>query len=126
MDATDATVEMSRFVVVSVGFLTDGGTIRLHLLDERGEPHIVRLQQHAFPQSVNSDNLPGRLYIDDIEVPVRSPQEARLLDSLLTADVHSEWLRSTARNLIDDLIGFVASDEYLEFAAQVDAIRLGV
>lgn len=124
MDAPVA--EMSHFVVVGVGFLTDGGTIRLHLLDERGEPHIVRLQQRMSLQIVNSDYLPGRLYLDEIEVPVRSPQEVRLLDSLRTAVMHSEWLRSSARNLTDDLIGFVTSDEYLETAALVDAIRLGV
>lgn len=144
-------LDPSRLILVSYSYALDGGSFELHCRDETGEPHVVRLQQRAFPEYDGRGWVPGRLYYDGMDVPIRSAQEARLLGLLRAAEVQSEPpardplpnplagadltfvpdlaalmsapLDDALRSLVGQLLSFVGSDAYLEFAARVDAHR---
>jgi hypothetical protein len=125
----------------------DGGSIALHLLDSDGSKHRVLLVQHAFPSHANGMALPGRLYLDDVLISVRSPEEGALLEFLrdpviaapseptpqrtggrtvIGEDLQSYFAavdRSPAdalRHLVKQVVEFVGSEAYLRFAERVE------
>jgi hypothetical protein len=112
--------------VVTHSFFLDCGSLELKCLDELGEPRVVHLHQRAFPQCHGNHYLPGRLYLDGEEIPIRSDQETQLLQLLRTAKTQLSGDRlANGSWVVDDVVEFVSSVAYLEFAARVDEVRLG-
>lgn len=139
-----------RLTLHNAAFSLDGGTTCLMGADPAGHEHAVALIQHAFPEGSPSwDSIPGRLYFDDVLVPLRSEQEAAVLALLKSAEVRyavraplpgeSISLSPNALILGDDIrevltrdpedniraltakvVAFVESDEYLLFADRVE------
>jgi hypothetical protein len=84
-----------RLHLTSYEFVLDGGTIYLMGTDEKGRQRTIMLAQSLFPDPALAVGVPGRLYIDDELVPVRSPMEADLLALLKSAAVaHQPHQRS--------------------------------
>jgi hypothetical protein len=123
----------------------DGGSIMLHVLDTTGANHRLLLVQRAFLSGPHRLGLPGRIYLDDVLIPVRSPDEAALLgflqNPLITASTEpppphtggriiiGDHLKAyfaavdrspadAIRHLVNEMLTFVESDEYVHLAGR--------
>lgn len=128
----------------------DGGTIDLFGVNELGEAQEVSLQQHLFPTPpLARERISGRLYYNGDLISLRSDKEGEVLKLLrecqvdhaklteapfdippgtlvLPADVHAVYMRSPEENLLalaSEIVAFVESDAYLQFAKRVEAAK---
>ena len=126
-------------------FATDGGSISLSLAGPDGQRHALLLTQHRLPRFDSDGPLRGRLYFDRELVRVRSVAEARLREALRAArfpdekpapsesasggptlvvgadiqaylDKVQEGPASALRHLVESVLDYVDSDEYVTFA----------
>jgi hypothetical protein len=128
--------------ITNAAYAMDGGSITLWLRDEHEGEHQLLLVQHVMP-ACRPDRRPGRLYLDDRLIEVRSPEEAAILAFLevapTSASEHSgrkpiqvacagadleayfaavkEGPAAAIRHLAKEFVAFVRSDEYVRFAA---------
>ena len=128
--------------------MLDGGSIFLSFRDNDGLQHGLILVQHRIPMDPSDPRIPGRLYLDDQIIQVRSEEEVRLISEIKTASispVHPEkqkpkeqtgpvhvltediadFLAATRaspkvaiQQLVDSLVQFVESEAYLRLARQ--------
>jgi hypothetical protein len=75
-----------RLTLTDTRFFMDGGTTIITAIDERGGERSVMLVQRVFAGG-NTFGIPGRLYLDDDPVAVRSEAELRLVAVIQAADV---------------------------------------
>jgi hypothetical protein len=68
-----------RFWSVEIGFLLDGGTIRITGLDEDDHCRLIALTQYSFEREGWTWPRPGRLYLGPRLVPMRSDAEREIL-----------------------------------------------
>lgn len=129
----------------------DGGTIELDGIDEKGEERTISLIQSAFVDSWLS-GIPGRLYLDENPVPVRSELEKQVIAILRLAalkyssivpvdterielspnvlilgdDIKLALTRDAESNLSvfrDQVVAEVEAEKYVSFAAKVDSLK---
>jgi hypothetical protein len=139
----------SQLTIHDCALCLDGGTVLLGTTDEAGQKRSIMLVQHAFPQTNPIGWVPGRLYLDDDVVPIRSPLEANILALLRAAtilvanpartddepvqlapnglilgeDIRQVFSRGPEENiraLLAQIIQFVDSEGYLRFAERVE------
>jgi hypothetical protein len=113
----------AQLVIHEAVLTLDGGPVTILATDEYGRDHAVRLTPRALPSPrASTDEVPGRLYYDGAPVPVRSGFEERVLSLLRSADVTDGgplgnrvgWLAAV------EVVRFVSSDEYPDFAERVE------
>jgi hypothetical protein len=69
-------------------YMLDGGTTCLMCTDEAGRQRTITLAQSMFPEpNPLSEYIPGRLYLDDDLVAVRSAEEQDILAALRSAKI---------------------------------------
>jgi hypothetical protein len=140
-----------QLVLHASRYYMDGGTACLEATDEAGQPHAVMLVQSVFPGG-NTFGIPGRLYLDEELVELRSEREAQVLALLRAAEVRytppteqagervtlspnalilgedikevlSRGPEENIRGLRDRIVEFVESPRYVAFAAEVEQLR---
>jgi len=109
-------------------YALDGGTTVLQGIDESGLLHEVTLVQHIFPNG-NTEEIPGRLYFDNVLISMRSELEARILSLLHNAEVRYDGPlpedfegspEENIREMLNEVVSFVESGTYLRFAELVE------
>ena len=97
--------------IVRATFAMDGGSIRLHTLDDTGSIHHVELVQHRILQNSTPERRCGRLYLDDHLIDIRSDDEVALISFLQAAPgIAGSQLE------VKEVVAFVRSDEYVQLA----------
>src|ERR1700722_11231506 len=77
-----------RLILHDSAYELDGGTTCLMGTDETGTPRTITLAQSMFLElNPLSGYIPGRLYLDEELVPIRSGDEQALLAALRSATV---------------------------------------
>jgi hypothetical protein len=142
-----------KLTIVDGFYFTDGGTIVLLAEEPGGGRHQITLGQHRILEYFDPNVLPGRLYFNDLLVPVRSEIEVKVIellqageivpvetpepkdDTALTAEgpvvivgddlkeyyaKEAEGKGETIRHLIEQLIRFVESREYIRVANKIE------
>ena len=98
-------------MITMATYATDGGSIRLHVIDDNGSIRNLILVQHMFREHLNVNRRFGRLYFDDCLIDVRSSDETALINFLQTAPVCSGY-----DHQVEKVINFVLSEEYVQLA----------
>lgn len=138
-----------RLTLTGTAYCMDGGTTRIAATDERGKERSVMLVQRMFAAG-SSFGIPGRLYLDDEPVVVRSEVEQQLIALLRAADVRytppenepdprskvspnaiilsddikrvlSRGPEENIRALRDQVVEWVESPQYASFAAEAES-----
>jgi len=129
-------------------YALDGGSILLSLRDMQDVQWKLVLVQHRIPKDQTDPRFPGRLYLDDQMIPVRSDEEGQLLMELKAASISpiygkkegpkeesepmhvlsediADFLAATRispleaiKHLVDSLVHFVESEEYVRLARE--------
>jgi hypothetical protein len=138
----------AQYTIDDGAYALDGGSIYLSLRDAEGVQHALVLTQHRIPKNEADLRVPGRLYLDGQIIGVRSHEEARLIAAIKKAPISLtnidrpasgqetgptivigddivDYLNATRdspkaaiRLLVDALVEFVESEEYVKFASQ--------
>jgi hypothetical protein len=136
----------AQYTIDDGAYAMDGGSIYLSLRDTDGVKHTLILAQYRIPRNESDPRIPGRLYLDDQVIGVRSDEEARLISAIKKAPISltsvdrpnpkqetgptvvigddiADYLSATRtspeaaiRLLVDSLVEFVESEEYVKFA----------
>ena len=106
----------------------DGGTISLVLSDSSQISFKVTIcQSVALEIHINTGIwIPGSLLLNNIEVPIRSNDERKLLKALKALQFSPKIPRRSRlleRQLINSRIAFVESKEYLQIASEMGRIQ---
>jgi hypothetical protein len=139
-----------HFTIEDAAYALDGGSIFLSFRDNDGIQHALILAQHNIPMHESDTRIPGRLYLDNQIIQVRSDEEIRLISEIKSASISpiqnetkeskvergpghvygqdiADFLAATRkspeaaiRHLVDSLVQFVESDEYLQLAGKFD------
>jgi hypothetical protein len=135
-----------NMTIEDAAYAMDGGSIYLSVRDSHGVSHALILVQHRIPMDPNDPRIPGRLYLDNRIIKVRSEEESNLLSRIQSASISPINYESAApqgqdnpvhivgddivdyiaatkispkmaiRYLVDSLLQFVKSEEYVWFA----------
>lgn len=137
-----------NLVVEEGAYASDGGSTYLRVRDGEGTQHHIVLWQHLFTDNPDPNKLPGRLYFDGSPLAVRSDEERRLVRALRAArqetprtaapskkepgpgmvvgkdlqDYHAKIAEGPAAalaHLVDGVLDWVESEEYVELARMV-------
>ena len=97
----------------------DGGTVTLQLIDRHNQAVSVEFVQRMSLKQYPHAPTPGSFVFENEEVPIRSTIETQLLKSLrqlrFKETLRGEQLQ-LSRQLIQQSIAFVESDDYLRVA----------
>src|SRR5512137_1191201 len=134
--------------IVDGAYALDGGSIFLAFRDNDGVQHQLVLVQHSIPMDPSDPRNPGRLYLDDQIIQVRSEEETWLLSEIKAALIApvlpgqpepkretgpvvvlgediADFLaaaraspRAAIQHLVDSVVEFVESGEYLKLDRQ--------
>ena len=132
-------------IVDDGGYVPDGGSVLLEVKDANSVPHQIWLRQHSYlPETQNKEELAGRLYIDDKLVDIRSELEKEIIEALKSVRFEAQEAEGgptpsdaprliigddlreyygkihegpleVCKWLVDQIIGYVESEEYVEF-----------
>lgn len=96
----------------------DGGTITFDCVTERGENLKIEITQHAvleIPSRLEGiAKLPGRIYLNDILVPIQSEKEALLLAGLKATVQGDAGLEPMEKACLIVHLEYIASDAYVK------------
>jgi hypothetical protein len=136
----------NQYTIEDGAYALDGGSIYLSLRDADGVQHTLVLAQHRIPKNEADPRNPGRLYLDDQIIGIRSEEEARLIPEIKMATISlahierpapkeetgpgvvigediEDFLSATKvspeaaiRHLVVSLVEFVESEEYVKLA----------
>jgi hypothetical protein len=139
-----------HFTIEDAAYALEGGSIFLSFRDNDGVQHALILAQHNIPMHESDTRIPGRLYLDNQIIQVRSDEEIRLISGIKSASISpiqnetkeskaergpvhvygqdiADFLAATRKSpeaaiwhLVDSLVQFVESDEYLQLAGKFD------
>jgi hypothetical protein len=144
----------TRLTIHDGAYALDGGTTHLSASDENGKEHEVLLIQHAFAApDAPPESVPGRVYFNGEIVAVRSATEAYLMELLRNASVQVEdqpepeprdrispnaiilgddikrvvqgTPEQNLRAMLQGIVDYVLSNDYVNFAAKMDKMRRG-
>ena len=116
-----------EIILHEFGAWMDGGSITLSLTDANQIYFEVTIcQSVSLKTPVNTDTwIAGSLLFNNIEVPIRSDIERKILAALKSLQFSQNLsLRNSAlkRELISSRIAFVESEEYLRIASEMGRI----
>ncbi len=98
----------------------DGGTITFDCAMERGENLKIEITQHAIleiPSRLEGiAKLPGRIYLNDLLVPIRSEKEALLLAGFKAIVQGDAGLEPLEKACLIEHLDYIASDAYVKNA----------
>ena len=115
-----AWLDAGPVVIEDGGYSMDGGSIWLGLRDAQGDEHEVVLVQHMIPNR-EGRYVPGRIYIDDLLVPVRSATEEQILAAIGTATIQLAYEDNGADEpLVVSENVLILGDDIKEYFAAVD------
>lgn len=131
-----------------ISYALDGGSLLLEGVDSKGSVWAFELVQRMSLDEPDINNIPGRLYLNDTLVALRSQQEKDIIKKLKEAQIDEEiihpshkskgilrlfWKRQNPSieplptygnidisNMRDEIVKFVESEEYLEVANVVE------
>lgn len=83
-------------IIEDAAYAMDGGSIFLSLRDEAGLSHTLILVQHRIPMIADDPRVPGRLYLNNRIIKVRSDEERELLAELKSASILPGNIQSPA------------------------------
>src|SRR5262245_58083423 len=135
----------TSLIVMNCAYRLDGGSISFEFREPDGTRHTLYVPQHSLPSNFRASDPPGALIFDGQPLAVRGSEEAALLAALRKASmepcssVHeglaarerlhgmgsdiSDYLaaidqgpQAAMQHLIDQVISFVESDEYVRVA----------
>jgi hypothetical protein len=138
----------NELIVVTGAYATDGGSISILAREPHGTRHAIVLWQHMFVENFDPKKMPGRLYFDNTLLEVRSDRENMLIAALKNAKFESITPQKQAKakdtreaifgqdikdymnkieegpdaalaHLIDQLIEYVESYDYVELAERL-------
>ena len=113
-----------EIILKELGAWMDGGTITLELVDINHQAFEITICQ-TMTLGINSLNgtwIPGTFRLNDVEIPIRSDSEKKILNALKAlkfSDNIPSKSRPLERELINSRIAFVESQEYLKIATQM-------
>jgi len=101
----------------------DGGTVSVIFID-KGVEHLIEFTQWVILELINNKPFPGSLYLDYLEVPVRSELERRILNSLKKSILNKKYLPQNLDFLdcLKEAILYTESDQYIDIAKQFGRI----
>jgi hypothetical protein len=109
-----------QFTITSCAIAMDGGTRALTVLGENSQEHCVILGKRILRTAGDIEKpLTGRMYFDDELIPIRSTEEAELLELLRTAKIEVDESEEILRSSAVAIIEFVESDLYLWYAERI-------
>ena len=89
---------LRELTIEDAAYALDGGSIYLALSDKAGGSHALLLVQHRIPMASNDFRLPGRLYLDNRIIAVRSDEEFHLLSEIKVCLYIAHQSRSPGAN----------------------------
>jgi len=95
----------------------DGGTVLLRLTDSESKSFEVEFVQTMILKKDKYTKYPGSLLLDNEYVPLRSDLERSIISSLKKVDI--KRFKELEKQIIQERISFVESEEYLEVAKKV-------
>ena len=138
----------TSLILTDCSYGLDGGSINIEAQDQSGRTHQISLPQHRIPENFKPTQIPARLHLNGTPVALRSVAESQLLDALRTASVESvetdsqpgisasrlvlsrdietyleavdESPDAAIRLLVQRVVDFVVSDEYLTIAKHLE------
>jgi hypothetical protein len=113
----------NSLTIYTYAYAMDGGTIVLMAYDSNQNDHSITLAQHGFLDIKNTHYRPGRLYFNELFVPIRSEMETAVLALLQNAHLLTNRPSDSIKTMCAAIIAFVMSDEYLNVARQVDKLQ---
>ena len=104
-----------QLTITDCAAATDGGSVILMSLDAKGQIFDIFLPQHVMPGNFNEAYIPGRLHLNEIPIEIRSARETEIINKLKEAQINIEGEEEVGeiRQLLEEIIAFVQSDEYL-------------
>jgi len=111
-----------------VALWMDGGSVTLYLTDKYSTEFTVEFCQTMSLKKHPYLSIPGSFLLNKIEIPIRSPYERIVLNALERLQFSVELLAvekrkpkqlPTYREIIDERIAFVESNEYLAIAKKM-------
>ncbi len=139
---------VGQLTITDCAYAMDGGSKYLMTIDEKGNEFHFSLPQHHIPANFGQESLPGRLYINEKPIDVRSELEEELLNKLVESKIdcseseEEDYPLSTQRiifgkdiqdyfsaiekgsnfaiaYMVKEVIDFVKSDFYTELAKKM-------
>ena len=108
------TFESKNLVFDKMGISMDGGTISIHCVHKLKEKLIIRLLQHQSPKYYEEiSKIPGRIYINDTLVEIRSNIENEVMTFLERITSSSQVDEGV--ELLNQKIKFIKSKNYITF-----------
>ena len=120
-----------RIVLKQVLLWMDGGSATLYLVDENATEFTVEFCQTMILEKHSYTNVPGSFLLNKTEIPIRSDEEQTILTALKKLQFSTELLAEeqraskqlpgspTYREIIDERIAFVESNDYLIIAKEM-------
>lgn len=92
----------------------DGGTISIHCVNKLQEKLIIRLMQHQSPKYYEEiSKIPGRIYINEKLVKIRSKEENEVLT--LLEQIMSNSKVGVGVEMLNKKLKFIKSTNYVTF-----------
>ena len=92
----------------------DGGTISVQCVNGLNEKLIIRLLQHQTPKYYEEiSKVPGRIYVDETLVKIRSNIENEVINFM--EHIISNNKVEEGRELLNQKINFIKSENYVTF-----------
>lgn len=115
-------MEFIHFTKILDGaFATDGGSISILILDDKGHKHSVLLSQHLLPPSGHAyERKPGRLYFDGTIVDIRSEEESAIVSALRQAEFESSASTDKNRTKKDDQPCMIVGDDIKAYYSKIE------
>lgn len=109
-----------QITLIECFYLTDGGTIVLIGEEPNKTRHLITLYQSLLLNEIDPNKLPGRLYFNQLLIPVRSKIESDILRLLLASKIVEEPpTSSTAKTAFNDGPGMIIGDDLKEYTAKL-------
>ncbi|WP_151088983.1 hypothetical protein [Hymenobacter baengnokdamensis] len=117
-----------NLILHQVSLWMDGGSVTLNLTDTNYTAFTVEFCQIMFLTKHPQKNFPGSFLLNKIEIPIRSDDEQVILnslkhlsfsDKLIAEEKNTPKNLTTYREIINERIAFVESEEYLVIAKKM-------
>ena len=109
-----------QITLIESFYLSDGGTIVLIGEEPNTTRHQITLYQSLLLNEIDPNKLPGRLYFNQLIIPVRSKMEADIIRLLQASKIVEEpTTPSTAKTAFNDGPGMIIGDDLKGYYAKL-------
>ena len=117
---------MKAFTIKDIAAWMDGGSLTLDCLSADGDNLEIEIVQHIALNQIINSRIPGRLYLNNELVEIRSKLEKSILNELINCidskDFSSKFT-DIERRLIKEKVEFIQSDDYLLISKEAANVK---